>query len=399
MQAIMDAEYLNWPFFSDEHRQFASRLADFATSEIAPIAHEAGDGTDQNLLDSTCRKLVKALAGAGFLEPSVRLAENQKFDVRTLCLGRDRLARTAGLADFVFAMQGLGSGPISLFGSDEQRRRYLPRVARGEAIAAFGLSEPGAGSDVAALTTTAVRDGNHYVINGVKTWISNGGIAEHYIVFARTGEAPGAKGLSAFIVEPDTAGFEVTDRIRVIGPHPIATLRFTDMRVPASAMIAGPGDGFKVAMGTLDVFRTTVGAAALGFARRALDEALSRVQQRMVFGKPLSTFQLTQAKIADMAIGVDAIALLVYRSAWTRDTFGRRVTREASMAKVFGTETAQQVIDMAVQLHGGTGVVSQTTVENLYREIRPLRIYEGTSEIQRMVIANEVMKSVGAATK
>lgn len=395
----MDIEYLNWPFFSDQHREFAARLAEFAASEIAPIAREAGDGADQDLLDRTCRKLVRTMGEAGVLKPCVRVSEDQAFDVRTLCLGRDRLARTAGLADFAFAMQGLGSGPISLFGTEEQRRRYLTPVVRGEAIAAFGLSEPGAGSDVAAMTTTAVRDGGQYVINGVKTWISNGGIADHYIVFARTGEQPGAKGLSAFIVEPGTAGFEPAERIRVIGPHPIATLRFTDLRVPASAMIADPGDGFNVAMQTLDVFRTTVGAAALGFARRALDEALSRVQERVVFGKPLSTYQLTQAKIADMALGVDAIALLVYRAAWTRDTFNRRITREASMAKLFGSETAHQVIDMAVQLHGGLGVVSETAVESLYREIRPLRIYEGTSEIQRMVIANEVLKQAAPPMK
>ncbi len=395
----MDAEYLNWPFFSDQHREFAARLAEFAQSEIAPIAHEAGDGTDQDLLDAACRKLVKTMGAAGILKPCVRLSEDQKFDVRTLCLGRDRLARTAGLADFAFAMQGLGSGPISLFGTEEQRRRYLTPVIRGEAIAAFGLSEPGAGSDVAAMATTAVRDGNGYVINGVKTWISNGGIADHYVVFARTGEQPGAKGLSAFIVEPGTAGFSVESRIRVIGPHPIATLRFTDMRVPASALIGDPGAGFNVAMQTLDVFRTTVGAAALGFARRALDEALSRVQERIVFGKPLAAYQLTQAKIADMALGVDAIALLVYRAAWTRDTFNRRITREASMAKLFGSETANQIIDMAVQLHGGLGVVSDMTVESLYREIRPLRIYEGTSEIQRMVIANEVLKNASPPAK
>lgn len=392
----MDSEHLGWPFFSSEHRDFAKRLAEFAKSELADIAHEAGDGHDQALLDVTCRKLVKALGSAGFLEAAVRVSQDSSFDVRTLCLGRDRLARTAGLADFAFAMQGLGSGPISLFGTEQQRRRYLVPVTRGDATAAFALSEPNAGSDVAAMATTAVRDGSDYVINGTKTWISNGGIADHYVVFARTGEAPGAKGLSAFIVEAGTSGLEVIERIRVIGPHPIATLQFTDMRVPVSAMVGAPGEGFKVAMGTLDVFRTTVGAAALGFARRALDEALVRVERREVFGHKLSTFQLTQAKIADMAVGVDAIALLVYRAAWTRDTYGRRITREASMAKLFGTETAHQIIDMAVQLHGGTGVVAETMVENLYREIRPLRIYEGASEIQRLVIANEVLKGTAA---
>lgn len=389
----MEPEYLGWPFFGPEHRQFATRLEEFAKSEIAPLAHEAGDGHNQKLLDATCRKLVKALGAAGFLEASVRLSKGGKFDVRTLCLARDRLARTAGLADFSFAMQGLGSGPISLFGTDEQRQRFLVPVARGDAIAAFALSEPNAGSDVASMATTAVKDGSDFIINGTKTWISNGGIADHYVVFARTGEAPGAKGLSAFVVPAGTPGLEVIERLHVIGPHPIATIKLTDLRIPASAMVGAPGEGFKVAMGTLDVFRTTVGAAALGFARRALDEALSRVNERQVFGKKLSAFQLTQAKIADMAIGVDAIALLVYRAAWTRDTYGRRITREASMAKLFGTETAQQVIDMAVQLHGGTGVVAENMVENLYREIRPLRIYEGASEIQRLVIAGEVLKA------
>jgi len=392
----MDEEYLGWPFFSDSHRDFARRIAAFANDELSAIAHEAGDGRDQDRLDDACRKLVKALGSSGFLDPAVRLSSEDKFDVRSLCLGRDALARAAGLADFAFAMQGLGSGPISLFGTDEQRQRYLTPVARGDAIAAFALSEPDAGSDVAAMTTTAVRDGDSYVINGTKTWISNGGIAAHYVVFARTGEQPGAKGLSAFIVEADTPGMAVAKRLEVIGPHPIATMQFTDCRVPASAMVGEPGAGFTVAMGTLDVFRTTVGAAALGFARRALDEALSRVARREVFGKPLGTFQLTQAKIADMAVGVDAAALLVYRAAWTRDHYDRRITREASMAKLFGTETAQQVIDMAVQLHGGLGVVTGMAVENLYREIRPLRIYEGTSEIQRLVIANEVMRRAAA---
>ncbi len=298
----------------------------------------------------------------------------------------------------VLGRHGITAGQVLVTpGDTEQRRRYLTPVLRGEAIAAFALSEPDAGSDVSAMSTTARRDGGDYVLNGVKTWISNGGIADHYVVFARTGEQPGAKGLSAFVVEPHLAGFEVTERLRVIGPHPIATLRFSDMRVPASAMIGGPGEGFAVAMQTLDVFRTTVGAAALGFSRRALDESLARVQQRVVFGKKLGAFQLTQAKIADMAVGVDAIALLVYRAAWTRDTAKRRITREASMAKLFGTETAQQIIDMAVQLHGGIGVVADQAVENLYREIRPLRIYEGTSEIQKLVIANEVLKAAGGA--
>jgi len=286
---------------------------------------------------------------------------------------------------------------ISIAGTAAQRDAYLPPVMRGERIAAFALSEPQAGSDVGAIATTAARDGDSYVLNGTKTWISNGGIADHYVVFARTGEEPGKQGgtngLSAFIVDAGTPGLEVVARIPVIAPHPLATIAFRDCRVPAHALLGAAGDGFKIAMATLDVFRTTVGAAALGFARRALDEALRRCSEREVFGKPLSTYQLTQAKIADMALAVDAAALLVYRAAWTKDVLGRRVTREASMAKLYATEAAQQVIDMAVQLFGGMGVVSGVAVEGLYREIRALRIYEGTSEIQRLVIANAVMSA------
>jgi acyl-CoA dehydrogenase len=387
----VDLSHLEWPFFQPEHRDFAFQLDKFARDELAGLAADHGD--DDAALDQVCRELVRRLGAAGFLDPCIVRHAGGAFDLRRLCLAREILARCAGLADFAFAMQGLGTGPISLFGTEEQRERYLPGVARGQKIAAFALSEPDAGSDVAAMTTTAVRHGDHYVIDGTKTWISNGGIAAVYVVFARTGEAPGAKGLSAFIVDADNPGLLIAERVRVIAPHPLATLEFKDCRVPASAMLGAPGTGFAVAMGTLDVFRTTVGAAALGFARRALEEALTRVDQRIVFGKKLSTFQLTQAKIADMALGVDTAALLVYRAAWTRDTAKRRITREASMAKLHATETAQQVIDMAVQLFGGTGVVSGKTVETLYREIRALRIYEGTSEVQRLVIANEMMRS------
>ena len=387
----MEQSFLEWPFFDDAHRAFAERLRAFTADGLAGVVRH--DDESDAALERTCLELARRLGSAGVLAPCIVEDASGRFDVRLLCLAREILAAHSGLADFVFAMQGLGTGPISLFGTPEQRRRYLPPVARGERIAAFALSEPEGGSDVAAMRTAASRHGSDYVINGTKTWISNGGIAGQYVVFARTGEAPGAKGLSAFIVDADTPGLSIAERVRVIAPHPLATLRFEDCRVPASAMLGRPGDGFAVAMGTLDVFRTTVGAAALGFARRALTEALARVNEREAFGQKLRAFQLTQAKIADMAVGVDAAALLVYRAAWTRDTTGRRITREASMAKLFATESAQQVIDMAVQLFGGTGVIYGRPVETLYREIRALRIYEGTSEIQRLVIANEVLKA------
>jgi acyl-CoA dehydrogenase len=383
-----DETYLGWPFFDDRHRRRAAELERFATTELAGLANQAHD---DEAVDATCREIVRRLGRAGLLEPCCVTDANGAFDVRSLCLSRDILARHEGLADFAFAMQGLGTGPISLFGSQAQRQAYLPPVMRGERIAAFALSEPDAGSDVGAIATTARRDAGGYVLDGTKTWISNGGIADHYVVFARTGPQPGAKGLSAFVVDAGTPGLTVAARIRTIAPHPLATLAFRECRVPAHALIGVEGEGFKIAMATLDVFRTTVGAAALGFARRALDVALRRCEEREVFGKRLGEYQLSQAKIADMALGVDAAALLVYRSAWTRDTLGRRVTREASMAKLFATETAQQVIDAAVQLYGGAGVVSGATVETLYREIRALRIYEGTSEVQRLVIAGAVM--------
>lgn len=315
------------------------------------------------------------------------------FDVRTLCLARETLAYQDALADFSFAMQGLGTGPITLFGSEELKRRYLPPVAQGEAIAAFALSEPDAGSDVAAMSTTATQDGiQHVRINGTKTWISNGGIADHYIVFARTSEAPGAKGISAFVVDAETPGLTVEDRIDVIAPHPLATLRFEDCRVPLSQRIGGPGEGFKVAMATLDVFRSTVGAAALGLARRALDDALQHSTSRQLFGAPLADLQLTQAALADMATAVDTSALLVYRAAWTKDQGAARVTREAAMAKMHATEAAQAVIDKAVQIFGGLGVTKGVKVEELYREIRALRIYEGATEVQKIVIARELVK-------
>ena len=317
-----------------------------------------------------------------------------RLDVRTLCLAREILAFRDGLADFAFAMQGLGTGSISLYGSPELKTRYLPPVREGRAIAAFALSEPEAGSNVAALATTATPDGAaHARIDGTKTWISNGGIADHYVVFVRTGEAAGAKGLSAFVVDADARGLEVTERIEVIAPHPLATLRFDGVRVPLSHRLGQPGDGFKVAMATLDIFRSTVGAAALGFARRALHETIERAATRRLFGAPLGELQLTQGAIADSAAEVDASALLVYRAAWTKDQGAARITREAAMAKMVATEAAQRVIDRAVQLHGGLGITKGVKVEELYREIRALRIYEGATEVQKVVIARELLRS------
>ena len=389
---MADASYLGWPFFEAHHRELARDLEQFAASGLGGLGHGAQDDA---AIDSACREIVRRLGQAGLLNHCCVPAAGDRFDVRSLALSRDVLSRHEPLADFAFAMQGLGTGPISLSGDERQRAAYLPPVMRGERIAAFALSEPQAGSDVGAIATTATRDGPGYVLNGTKTWISNGGIADHYVVFARSGEEKGTKGLSAFIVDAGTPGLAIAARIRTIAPHPLATLAFDGCRVPESALIGKPGEGFRIAMSTLDVFRTTVGAAALGLARRALEEALRRIRERTVFGKPLAEFQLTQAKIGDMALAVDAAALLVYRAAWTRDVLQRRVTREAAMAKLYATEAAQQVIDMAVQLFGGAGVVSGATVESLYRDIRALRIYEGTSEIQRLVIAGAVMAGDG----
>jgi acyl-CoA dehydrogenase len=346
---------------------------------------------------------VRRLGEGGWLKAVVPQAYgglSPAFDVRTLCLARETLAYHDGLADFAFAMQGLGTGPITLFGSEPMKEKYLPPVARGEAIAAFALSEPEAGSDVAAMTTTAVPDGpDHVRLDGVKTWISNGGIADHYVVFARSGEAPGAKGLSAYVVDAQTPGLTIENRIDVIAPHPLATLRFEGCRVPLSQRVGGPGEGFKVAMATLDVFRSTVGAAALGLARRALAEGLRHASSRKLFGAPLGELQLTQAALADMATGVDSAALLVYRAAWTKDQGAERVTREAAMAKMYATEEAQHVIDRAVQIFGGLGVTKGVKVEELYREIRALRIYEGATEVQKIVIARELLKTLAQQSK
>ena len=390
---MADLDYLNWPFLEGRHRELAQALDAWAAQHI-PQQH----GHD---VDAACRALVKQLGEAGWLKHAIGGtaygAAAEAIDTRAVCLIRETLARHSGLADFAFAMQGLGSGAITLFGSDENKRDYLARVGRGEAIAAFALSEPDAGSDVAAMACAATLDGDHYVLDGEKTWISNGGIADMYVVFARTGEAPGARGISAFIVDAGLPGFEIAERIDVIAPHPLARLRFTHCRVPVSKRLGAAGQGFKVAMATLDIFRTSVAAAALGFARRALDEALGRATARKMFGKTLADFQLTQAKLAQMATGIDAAALLTYRAAWQRDQ-GRRVTKEAAMAKLTATETAQQVIDAAVQMFGGLGVVSEQPVERLYREIRSLRIYEGATEVQQLIIARELLAEAAART-
>lgn len=379
---MADKSFLTWPFFDDAHRAYAAKIGAWAQASLQSVDHHD--------VDAACRKLVKALGQGGFLMHTAPASEADKLDVRTLALSRETLARHSGLADFAFAMQGLGAGPISLFGSAEQRAAWLPKTRAGEAIAAFALSEAASGSDVANITTSARRDGDSYVIDGEKTWISNGGIADLYVVFARTGEAPGAKGLSAFIVEGSNPGLSITERLEVIAPHPLARIGLKNCRVPASALIGKPGDGFKIAMATLDVFRTTVGAAALGFARRALDETVNRAGSRQLFGAPLGELQMVQGHIADMALDIDAAALLVYRAAWVKDMGAARVSREAAMAKLYATESAQRVIDAAVQIHGGDGVRSGHPVETLYREIRALRIYEGASDVQKIIISRAV---------
>ncbi|MFI4998195.1 MAG: acyl-CoA dehydrogenase family protein [Hyphomicrobiales bacterium] len=382
--AFLDQAFLRLPFFEERHRRFAQEVAAFAGGDVAGLV-------DHHDVDLSCRRLVRALGEAGLLRHAVIAPHGgigPTLDVRTLCLARETRASASGLADFAFAMQGLGSGPVSLFGTQEQKQRFLPGVAKGERIAAFALSEPEAGSDPAAMTTTAVADGNtHLRLDGVKTWISNGGIADQYVVFCRTGEAAGARGLSAIMVEAGTPGFDIAARLETIAPHPLATLSFEGCRVPIGNRIGGPGEGFKVAMATLDVFRSTVGAAALGFARRALAEALERAVTRKVFGATLADLQLTQGALAEMVADVEASALLVYRAAWTKDQGAERVTKEAALAKLVATEAAQRVIDKAVQIFGGEGVRSGVKVEELYREIRALRIYEGASEVQKVIIA------------
>ncbi|MEP7383105.1 MAG: acyl-CoA dehydrogenase family protein [Gemmatimonadota bacterium] len=387
---MSDTSYLDWPFLDDAHRELARSFAESAKREAASWAHPASHD-----VDAACVARVRRLGALDWLRHTVPApygGMHPVLDVRSLCIARETLAYHDGLADFAFAMQGLGSGPISLYGSTALRERYLPRVARGELIAAFALSEPNAGSDVVSMTTTSTRDTDGWWrLDGEKTWISNGGIADFYTVFARYPEG-GDRAFAAFVVDAATPGLQVAERLSIIAPHPLARLTFDACRVAPDALIGEAGKGLRIALGTLDVFRSTVGAAALGFARRALDEAVRHVRQRHAFGQPLADFQLTQARIADMALAIDASALLVYRAAWTKDTRNVRVTREAAMAKLYATESAQQVIDSAVQLLGGLGVQAGHPVETLYREIRALRIYEGTSEIQKLVIAGQLLE-------
>ena len=385
---MADKSFLTWPFFEDKHRQLAEEVDNWAHKELKHIDHSD--------TDSACKALVTKLGEAGFLKHSG--SEEGRLDVRSLCLVRETLARHDGLADFAFAMQGLGTGAISLFGTAEQKSHWLPRTRTGTAISGFALTEPQSGSDVANSQMTATLDGDDYVLDGEKTWISNGGIADVYTVFARTGDAPGAKGLSAFVVPADTPGLSVAERLETIAPHPLARLHFKECRIPSASMLGKSGDGFRIAMSVLDVFRSTVAAAALGLSRRALDEALARVSSRQVQGSPLFDLQLVQGSIAEMAVDVDASALLVYRAAWTKDSGAPRVTREAAMAKLYATDQAQQVIDKAVQLHGGDGVRSGHIVESLYREIRALRIYEGASDVQKVIIARQAMGAAGEAS-
>ncbi len=391
-----DLAHLSWPFFDDAHRRFAEGIAAWAEGAVAPLV-------DHRDADKSVRALVRALGEAGWLNTVVPAAlggTHKSLDVRTLCLAREILGWHDGLADFAFAMQGLGSYPVTAFGSDALKKKVLPEVANGRHIAAFALSEPRSGSDVAAIDMTAKPDGNtHIRLDGEKTWISNGGIADHYVVFARSGEAPGANGLSAFFVPADAPGLTIAERLETIAPHPLARLRFEGCRVPVENRLGNPGDGFRVAMATLDVFRSTVGAASLGFARRALEETLARVSSRQLFGAPLADLQMTQASLADSVSDVDAAALLIYRAAWTKDQGAQRIAREAAMAKLFATEMAQRVIDRAVQLHGGDGVRAGSKVEQLYREIRALRIYEGASEVQKVIVARETLKSRATLSK
>ena len=384
---VMSREWLDWPFFEPRHRALGEALDRFVQSG-------AVGGIDHSDVDGACRKLVRALGEAGLLASAVAAPDGDvaTIDSRSICLSRESLAYVDGLADFAFAMQGLGSGAIALGGSPELRGLVLPKVRSGEWLAAFALSEKEAGSDVAAMGCAARLDGDHYVLDGEKTWISNGGIADVYTLFARTGEAPGARGISAFVVFPDDPGFSIAERIDVIAPHPLATLRLERCRIPASRRLGPAGGGFKIAMQTLDIFRASVAAAALGFARRAFDEALAHARSRRMFGATLSDLQLTQAALGDMATETDAAALLTYRAAWRRDVQKRPTTREAAMAKLAATESAQRVIDRAVQMFGGRGVAKGEIVESLYREIRALRIYEGATEVQKLIIAREEMK-------
>jgi acyl-CoA dehydrogenase len=382
---MADRSFLDWPFFEDRHRRLAADLDRWAAAALTSIDHED--------VDRTCRSLVARLGADGWLGHSAVDPDRADgaLDVRSLCIIRETLARHDGLADFAFAMQGLGTGAISLFGSERQKRRWLPETRAGRALSGFALTEPASGSDVANIALAAVADGDGYVLDGEKTWISNGGIADVYTLFARTGEAPGAKGLSAFVVPADTPGLVIAERLETMAPHPLARLSFEGCRVPRSALIGVPGQGFRIAMSVLDIFRPSVAAAALGFARRALDETIARVTSRRLFGAPMAELQLVQGHVADMALAIDAAALLVYRAAWLKDSGAARISREAAMAKLFATDHAQDVVDRAVQLHGGDGIRKGGIVERLYREVRALRIYEGASDVQRTIIARQTL--------
>lgn len=386
---VPSRDHLHWPFFGDEHRTLANNLDTFLAADgLGAVSHDE--------IDAACKHLVKTLGKAGFLRPCVPRqygGSSEILDSRALCVMRETLAYTDGLADFAFAMQGLGTGAISLSGSDEMKRHILPQVASGEMISAFALSEPDAGSDVAAMTTAARRDGNDYVIDGEKVWISNGGIADVYTLFARTGEAPGTRGISAFVVFADTPGLVIAERIDTMAPHPLARIRFENCRIPASQLLGSPGEGFKIAMRTLDIFRPSVAAAALGFARRALDEAIAHARTRRMFGATLADLPTAQSTLGEMATAIDAAALLTMRTAWRRDVQKLPITREAAMAKMTATENAQWVIDQAVQMFGGRGVRVGEIIERLYREIRALRIYEGATEVQKLIIGRELMKA------
>ena len=378
---------LAWPFFDERHRELARRVEGWASDNLA--------GRYADDLDSECRTLVRELGAAGFLKLCVADGMHRP-DVRSLATIRETLASHNALADFAFAMQGLGSGAISLFGTLEQKRAWLPGVAAGEAIAAFAMTEPECGSDAANIAPSAMKDGAAWVLVGEKPSISNGGIADFYVTFARTGEGEGARGLSAFIVPADAPGLSVAERIEVIAPHPLARLKYDNVRIPADAIIGEPGEGFRIGMETLNLFRVTVAAAALGFARRGLDEAIRFARKRRLGSGTLAENAVTQEKLAEMAMLNDASALLIARAAWQQDVGGVDNRRAAAMAKLHATESGSRVIDMAVQMHGGAGVTRGVKVEELYRDIRALRIYEGASEVQRQIIARDLLKGASA---
>lgn len=375
------------PFFGPEHKALEAALRRWRENfpaierEIASLS-----------LDEQCGVLLRELGKAGLLAYAVPdPTTGGKVDVRSACIVREALAYDSALADFVFAIQGIGSAPIWMYGSEQLKLTYLADNRNGLRSAAFAMSEPDGSSDVSALSTRACVDGNDYVIDGVKSWISNGGIADQYIVIARTEDIPGAKGLSAIVVDANTPGLSIESRINIISPHPIATIRFDGCRVPRSQLLGRPGEGFKMAMSTLDIFRTSVGAAAVGLARRALDETVERVRGRRMFGKQMSEMDTIRMKVADMSLDLEMAVLIVYRAAWLKDTADRSVTREVAMAKLGATEAAQRVIDAAVQLFGGLGVTQGSIIERLYREVRPMRIYEGASEVQKLIIGKKML--------